>query len=341
VTSAPRVSILLPAYNAAGTLAESLASLREQTVRRWECIIVDDGSSDATGAIADSWAKKDPRFRVLRFPVRQGIVVALNSAADLAGAPYLARQDADDRSLPERLERSLALLDSDPALGAVACRVRIFPVEDLAAGMRAYEEWLNSTITPDEIAREIWVESPLPHPATIFRKEAFTRCGRYEDGPWPEDYDLWLRMHTAGWRFAKVAVVLYEWRHHANRLTFNDPRYSPAAFLNCKLRHLQQRLAGKPLLVWGAGRSGKRLARALLARNLQPRAFIDIDPKKIGSTRLGLPVISPEATQVQNRPTDPAPFILVAVGTKGARGLIRSRLHDMRRREPTDFLCLH
>jgi glycosyltransferase involved in cell wall biosynthesis len=340
----PRVSILLPARNAAPTLPDALASLSRQTLKNWECVLVDDASDDATGELAEQWAREDSRVRVIHLPAHGGIVAALNAAVRAARGSYLARQDADDRSHPRRLEKTLALLEADPRLAAVSCQVRLFPEESVLPGLRAYGEWLNRQVSSDQIARAIWVESPLPHPAVVMRREALQSCGGYRETPWPEDYDLWLRMHRARWRFGKVPEVLYDWRHGPGRLTFADPRYSPEAFLGCKIHHLRSSLEGRPLLIWGAGRDGKRLARALREEGLRPRAFIDIDPRKIGRTRQGLPTLSAEALSAEEADgsacSDGA-VILVAVGTKGARRLIRGRLQALGFSEGADFFCLH
>jgi GT2 family glycosyltransferase len=341
VDAPPLVSILLPARNAAGTLPAALQSLVEQSFRDWECIVVDDASADGTAEVAERWAAQDGRVRLVRRARHGGIAAALERAAELARGALLARQDADDMSRPARLAQSVALLRSDARLGAVACRVRQFPEVELPSGMRAYGEWLNGLLTPDDIAREIWVESPLPHPAVVMRREAFECCGGYRETRWPEDYDLWLRMHVAGWRLAKVDALLYDWRHAAGRLTFSDPRYDPAAFLDCKLHHLTPRLQGRHLIVWGAGRDGKRLTRALQAREHHVAAFIDIDPRKVGGTRLGVRVWAPERLPETHAPASESTLLLVAVGTRGARQLIRERLACLGYEELRDFLCLH
>jgi len=335
----PRVSILLPVRDAAGTLPDALGSLTRQTATDWECILVDDASRDATAAVARDWAARDRRIVVHRLPEHGGIVAALRCGVSHARGRFLARQDADDISLPTRLETTLARIEPDRSVGAAACGVELFPAPAIGPGLRAYAEWLNGLITPEALAREIWVESPLPHPAVVMRREAYEEVGGYQEPPWPEDYDLWLRMHGAGWKLVQTGEVLYRWRHHQGRLTFRDPRYDPAAFLACKLHHLMPHLRDRSLLIWGAGRDGKRLARALGERGCNPVGFIDIDPRKIGRTRLGLPVRAPGC--LEGGPGSPPHRILVAVGTAGARELIRRRLVEMGWTEPEDFLCLH
>jgi len=340
----PLVSILLPARDAEETITEALAGLRDQTLRDWECLVVDDASGDRTADLAARFARRDPRVRLFRSPCPEGIVGALGRAGAEARAPFLARQDADDRSRPARLERSLALIRSDPRLGAVATRVQFHPVRTASSGWRHYEDWLNALVTAEEIERDLWVESPLPHPAVLMRREAFVEAGGYREKAWPEDYDLWLRMHALGWRFAKVPEVLYDWRLHGRRLTVRDARYSAEAFLACKLHHLERRLSGRSIWIWGAGRDGRRLARALRDRGRGPELFLDIDPRKIGRTRLGCPVRQPEDALGPRRALQAhgaAPLLLVAVGTRGARALIRSRLEGLGWKEPEDYVCLH
>ena len=103
--SEPIVSVLLPAYNAAATLPECLRSISRQTLQDWECIVVDDGSVDATGRLAAEFAAQDRRVRVLREPHR-GLVGALNRGLAHCRGRYVARMDADDLMHRRRLDCS-------------------------------------------------------------------------------------------------------------------------------------------------------------------------------------------------------------------------------------------
>ncbi len=346
-TISPVVSILLPAYNAEATLNQALESISRQTLADFECIVINDNSKDDTATIAKAWTQRDQRFKVYHQSEHSGIVDALNRGLSLAQGQFVARQDADDISRPERLAKTIALIETDPDLAAVGCQVAMFPAEQVSPGFAAYGSWLNSLNTSEEIARDIWIESPLPHPTVVIRPEALSSCPGYRNSAWPEDYDLWLQMFTAGWKFAKVPEILYEWRHHSDRLTLCDARYSVEAFLDCKLHHLAQQLRSRTLLIWGAGRDGHRLGRALTARGHQIVAFIDIDPAKIGNTRQGVPVLSPDELLERYSRLTPAgipeliPLVLVAVGVKGARALIRQNLTRIRRQAMVDYICLH
>lgn len=324
---------MLPVRDAAATLGEAIASIRAQTWSSFRCWIADDGSADDSPLIAEAAAREDPRFRVLRF-ARRGLVPTLNDAFDRVEAPIVARMDADDRMLPVRLERQVRWLDEHPDVDVVACLVTFFG--DVSAELRRYESWLNATIAPDEIERDLFVESPLPHPAVTMRIAAVRAAGGYRDPGFPEDYDLWLRLWRAGRRFGKVPELLLEIRDHPGRLTKTDRRYVPRALLECKAEHLvaAKALAGRDVVVWGAGRDGIRAAKAIRRRDARLRHLVDISPRKVGRSMLGVPVLDPESLR-----REPRCFVVAAVGVPGARGEIRARLSAMGYREGDGFVC--
>ena len=155
----PRVSILLPAWNAAATIGVALESIRRQTVSSWECVVVDDGSEDATPDLVARLAVTDPRVRLLR-TAHHGLISALNTGLDDCAAPLIARMDADDVMHRRRLEYQTAALERDRSLSAVGCRVRIFPRRALSARMCEYEIWLNSLSSAGEVLRDAFIECP-------------------------------------------------------------------------------------------------------------------------------------------------------------------------------------
>lgn len=321
----PRVSILMPCRDAAAWLPEAIASLEAQTFDAYEVVAVDDGSSDATPELLTAWARRDGRVRVLRPPVR-GLVAALNAGLDAARGELVARMDADDVAEATRLEKQVAFLDAHPDIAACGTRVRYFPDEVVRDGARRYERWLNSLVTPDDIARDIFVECPIAHPALMARRSALFAVGGYRDMGWPEDYDLILRLWAAGQRLANVPEVLLHWREGESRASRTDPRYSPEAFRRCKVHHLRRtHLVGRDgVVVWGAGPVGKAFARELRAQGETVRAFVDIDPRKIGQTVHGAPVVPPEGLGAFA-----GAFVVAAVGQPGAREEIRAALEGM------------
>jgi glycosyltransferase involved in cell wall biosynthesis len=325
----PDVSVLIPCYNAAATLEETLTSLAAQTLADFEIVAVDDGSQDATLALLHAWEQREPRLKVVVQP-HGGIVQALNAGLAICQAPYVARLDSDDLAYPERLALQAAFLDDHPETCLVSCRVEGFPAGEVREGFRVYLEWLNGLLSDTDIRREIFVESPLPHPSVMFRRQWVLNVGGYQDHGWAEDYDLWLRLYLEGGHFAKLEPTLVAWREHLTRLTRQDGRYSLENFLRAKAHYLMLGpLAGRDaLIIWGAGMMGRRLAKQLQRLHAPLAAFVDIDPRKIGRTRRGFPILAPgELMDWWRRYQNPV--LLAAVGARGARCLIRERLNDL------------
>lgn len=337
--STPRISVLMPVYNAAGTLPETLQSIATQTLCDFEVIAVDDGSDDDSGKILEAWARGDRRIQPVRSG-RVGLVEALNLGLSRCRGAWVARMDADDRMRPDRLALQAALLDARPDISVAGSLVEIFAEGPVGEGMKVYEAWLNSLVEPGDIAREIFIESPIAHPSAMVRRNELVELGGYRDVGWPEDYDLWLRYHAAGRRFAKVPEVLLYWREHADRLTRTDSRYSVENFLRVKAHFLVNGpLKDRDgLIVWGAGQTGRRLSKHLVRMGRPVDAFVDISPWKIGSRMRDAPIVAPnELTSIWNRYRQPV--LIVAVSSRGARKLIRQALTDTGLTEVEDYLC--
>jgi glycosyltransferase involved in cell wall biosynthesis len=312
--------VLLPVRDAAATLEGCLLSLAAQSLTDHEVIAVDDGSADGSAAILDVAARGDRRIRLLRTPPR-GLVAALNMAAGEARADLLARMDADDVADPRRLEIQARRLRRDAGTAILGCRVRVTAASGVpGAGMMSYADWQNGLLDHDAIARDLWVESPLVHPSVMFRAGALRGLGGYRDFAGPEDYDLWLRAYAAGLRFGKVPETLLDWRDRPSRLTRCDPRYGADRFRALKLEHLESGPAAgrRGVVIWGGGPIGKGWARALAGRGHRVLAFVDVDPRKLGGTIRGVPVVPvPGAAAYQGA------LHLAAVGQPGARARIR------------------
>jgi len=317
----PRVSVLLPVRDAASTLDACLDSLAAQTLSDHEVVAVDDGSRDGSGERLLARARLDRRLRVLRTPPR-GLVAALGRALGEARAPLVARMDADDLARSERLALQAERLERDASVDVLGCRVSVTPSTDapVGEGMRAYVEWQNGLVDHDTMARDRFVESPLVHPSVATRTAGLRTLGGWRDLDGPEDYDLWLRAFDAGLRFAKLAETLLEWRDSPGRLSRTDPRYAPARFLALKVEALGRGPLARPrpVVLWGAGRVGKAWSRALRAAGHELRAFVEVDPRKVGGRLHGVPVLA-----VREAGALRGALHLAAVGQRGARERIR------------------
>lgn len=345
--AAPRVSVFLPVRNGGEALDRALASLTAQALDDWECVAVDDGSTDDTWPRLQRWAARDRRFRPVRIP-HGGIVAALHAAlAASFPTPYIARLDADDECHPERFARQLAFLEARPDIGLVGCRVRFGGDAVRAEGFRRHVEWLNSLITPEAIFLARFRDSPLAHPSTFFRRSLVAAHGWYADGPFPEDYELWLRWLDAGARMAKIPETLLTWNDPPDRLTRTHANYAEEAFTRVRAQYLARWLlrpcapagdsrgASVPVTVWGAGRVSRRRALPLEAHGVRVTAWIDIDPKKIGNRVDGRPVRGRDAL-----PPPGAGTILVFLSARGAAEEAAAWLEARGYTEGKDFwLC--
>ena len=195
----------------------------------------------------------------------------------------MARIDADDIAAPTRFQRQVELLAAHPQIAACGTGVCYFPSRLVRAGARAYESWLNGLHTPEQVARDLFVECPIAHPTLMARTAVLRNMGGYQDNGWPEDYDLVLRLFEGGHPLANVPEVLHNWREGEKRLSRVDSRYSENEFRRCKVHYLERTiLRGRQIVVWGAGPVGKAFARELTAHNVPVVGFIDVDPRKIG-----------------------------------------------------------
>ena len=331
----PKVSVLIPVQNAESTVGPALESILRQTFDDFEVVAVDDGATDTSGKLLDDAARRDRRVRVIHTP-NQGIIHALNAGLSICSGELVARMDADDISARSRLAQQVRMMDQNPEISVCSSLVRVFPRKNLLGGLVRYEQWLNSLVTPDEIRRDIFVESPIAHPSAVVRRSELIDLGGYQEHGWPEDYDLWLRYHEAGKRFAKAEKRLFFWRQSETRLTFTDSRYSVENFLRAKAHYLARMLRGvnRPIVLWGAGKTGRRILKHLLREGLEVEAVIDIDYKKIGRTLRRRPIVSHNYLM-----ECPTAFVIAAVGSHAARRLIRQALQKHGFTESEDFIC--
>ncbi len=321
--SAPRVSWLVPVRDAGTTLGEAIASIASQTVSGWEAVIVDDGSRDVSVAdLVRRVVGEDPRFRVETRPAR-GIVASLNHGVALCQGEWIARLDADDIARPDRLERQLAVIAQ--GVGVIDGKIALFAdTGEPPEGMLKWAEWLNALGGEGWFAQRL-IDTPVCHPAVLMRRQAVLDVGGYRDGDFPEDFDLWLRMIYAGWRFVRVeGEPVVDVRDSPERLTRSDPRYRREAFDRVRREHLVDTLLREtgPVAVWGAGKTGRRWIRWLLQRG---HGVTIVDPYQVGRQCQEHSVFSPSVlgeSEVER--------LLVAVAARGARPSIRAEIQRIR-----------
>jgi glycosyltransferase involved in cell wall biosynthesis len=203
----PRVSILLSAKNEERYLPSALDSISKQTFADWECLIFDDGSTDRTLEIAEEFSQRDARFRVFNATDSSGLAVRLNQLVLQARGTYVARMDADDEMLPDRLSRQIAVfdaLDSDTQNSTVlGGSVVLIDGNGKQIGERA---------APARATRSSWQFPPVLHP-TVFARTSWFRKFPYDESTRfqrAEDSELWVRaMKTTKFRNTLEPVLRY------------------------------------------------------------------------------------------------------------------------------------
>jgi len=187
-TAAPRVTVLIGSYDNAATLPRAIDSILAQTVSDLELIVVDDGCSDATPGVTESYAQADRRVRLLSMGRNVGIARSLNAGLRAARAPIVAINDADDHSAPQRLERQLAVLDARPEVAVVGCRMH--EVDEHGRELRP-----RTSFRAGDAGRVLMRFNPIPNTSAALRRDAALQVGGYDPRlRYAMEYDLWLRM---------------------------------------------------------------------------------------------------------------------------------------------------
>ena len=209
IDGSPSVSIGMPVYNGAETLAAAIRSIISQTYQNWELLIMDDGSTDGSEHIAASFG--DPRIRVIRGDDNRGIVYRLNEAVRLAQGDYFARMDADDISFPERVAHQVSYLDKHPEISLVGAQVLVFSGEGVVKGsVPVYG-------SHDEIVARPWMGFCLAHPTWMGRRDWFLANPYDQSANGAEDQQLLFRTRKTN-RFACLQEILLGYREENRTL---------------------------------------------------------------------------------------------------------------------------
>lgn len=275
----PKISVILPVYNAQESIGKSIESILTQFFEDFELIIINDGSTDNTLLIISSF--KDHRIRICTTPNR-GIARALNFGIKLAKADIIARMDADDISLPDRLEKQLDYLNSNPDVGLVSCKVEYGGDRNANLGYALYVDHINKLMTHETMFIKRFQESPIAHPSVMYRKCLIEQFGGYAENKTAEDYELWLRWMNKGVKFGKINGKLLIWNDLPNRISRNNVAYSEAEFLKIKAKYLYKELSKKRRIfnvwIWGTGRKVNTSIKPFEQLGFKIKKFIDVKP---------------------------------------------------------------
>lgn len=203
----PKVSIIMGIYNCEKYLENAVESVLFQTFTDWELIMCDDGSTDSTYEVAYEFVKKYPqKIKLLKNDKNRKLAYSLNHCLKNSVGEYIARMDADDVNMPDRLEKQVEFLIQHPEIACVGTGMQIFSEKGIG-GIRYYDEYPN---------RYTMVHcSPFPHPTIMMRKSVYQDLGGYtvsKDTMRAEDIDLWFRFFEKGYKGYVIQKPLYRYR---------------------------------------------------------------------------------------------------------------------------------
>lgn len=296
------ISILMPVYNAAPFLEDCLQSILEQTHQEWELLAVDDFSEDASFSILKRYKNKDHRIKVFQSSAK-GIIPALQKAYQESIGQYITRMDADDKMAADKLSLLYAAL-KEKGEGYIATGlVQYFSATQLGAGYLKYANWLNKLTQESRNFEEIYKECVIPSPAWLLARADLELCAAFSPEQYPEDYDLCFRFYKAGLKIVGIPHVLHFWRDHSNRSSRTDPNYANNLYFNLKIPYFLalDRDFSRPLVLWGAGRKGKAIAKILLSEKIAFH-WVCNQPSKWGLNIYGMKMESMEQLETMSTP---------------------------------------
>lgn len=245
----PIISVIMSTYNDKQTIEDCIKSVLNQTFKNWEFIICDDCSNDGTSDILKKYSKIDNRIIFFRNKTNKGIAKSLNTCIEKSRGKYLARMDADDKSIKNRLEKEYNLLENNTDVDIVGTNM-IVEGDNGKIGVRKNDR---------VVTRESFLKgSPFFHPTVMMRKTALETIGGYSPYTYRcEDLELWFRFYKNGKKGLNIEEPLYVYKENFNDLRRRNLRgaiYATRVFLNgyrdLGIPFFKRLVALKPILSW-------------------------------------------------------------------------------------------
>jgi glycosyltransferase involved in cell wall biosynthesis len=240
----PKVSLVMSVYNGQRYLRLAVKSILAQTWGDFEFIIINDGSTDDSGALLRTYAAQDARVRLIDNARNLGLTRSLNLGLERARGEYFGRQDADDISAPERLARQVAFMDAHPEIGVAGTLSEVIDGDGRPLVGASYHSALT---TNADLQERLLRNNPICHGSVLMRRNLAVAAGGYDESVGPtEDYDLWLRLAEVT-QLANVEPVLYYYRVHPESI--GRTRYAEQVFDGARVLERALRRRGEPVPV--------------------------------------------------------------------------------------------
>lgn len=333
MTDQPLVSIIMAVKDTAPYLHECIDSIINQTYQNWELIAVNDHSSDETPAILKAYSEQDERVRYFDSD-KPKLIPTLQVAYAQVRGELINRMDSDDRMPLDKIE---VLVQEWLKYGkgtVIAGGTEHFVDEgEVGDGFLKYERWLNEVARTSSHYQEIYKECVIPSHCWIIHKEDFDAVDAFNPLVYPEDYDLCFRFYRHGLKVVGIDKILHFWRDRSNRISRTWDEYKDNRYFDLKLRFFYEldRDKTRPLVLWGAGRNGKDMARLIQSYDDSFHWVCDND-NKIGKDIYGVIMQHFNAiSEIEN------PQIMVVVSSPDGKKAILEHLTQWGKKPVEDF----
>ena len=285
----PLVSIIMAVKDTAPYLHDCIDSIINQTYTNWELIAVNDHSSDDTPNILKSYAEKDDRIKYYDSD-KPRLIPTLQVAHSKATGTLINRMDSDDKMPDYKIQ---VLVDEWNKYGkgtVIAGGTEHFVDEgEVGGGFIKYEKWLNNVAKTSTHYQQIYTECVIPSHCWIIHKDDFNEVDAFNPLVYPEDYDLCFRFYRKKLKVIGIDKILHHWRDRSNRISRTWDEYKDNRYFDLKLRFFYEldRDYSRPLVLWGAGKNGKDMAKLLQSYNDEFHWVCD-NAKKVGKDIYGV-----------------------------------------------------
>ncbi|MEW9093566.1 MAG: glycosyltransferase [Clostridiaceae bacterium] len=300
-----KISVLMSVYNGEKYIKETIESILNQTYKNFEFIIINDGSTDNTREIIESY--NDSKIKLYNLQRNMGVGEALNFGLSKCNGKYIAKADSDDIYDNKRLEKQNKFLDENLDIALVKTLIEYFPENKKVEKSERYkfnksyiEIYKNMVTESEDISKKIYWYCCIPHTSIMVRGDIAKKVEYRPFRIW-EDYDFFYRLNKLGYKMGTVKEKLVEVRICESSTTVKYNRDLKEIILTIKQDEIDNLLKdNRPLYLWGAGVFGQDVLSTLEKNNVKVEGFIDINKEKIGNSIKGLNVYSPEFIKDKN-----------------------------------------
>lgn len=270
MTNSDLISIITPFKNSSTFLNDCLESIINQSYLNWELIIIDDYSNDNSFELVHNISLKDKRIKLFKNEGKKGIINCLRQGLNKCCGDYITRMDSDDVMDKDKLKELHKSLKISGKGYVSTSKVKYFSKEGLGSGYEKYENWLNKMMIDNDNFNHIYKECVIPSPNWMILKDDLLSCGAFNSNIYPEDYDLVFRFYKERFKIISSLKILHFWRDYPTRTSRTDSKYADNNFLDLKIKYFMELNYDitKKLIIWGAGKRGKLLAKKLIKLNI-------------------------------------------------------------------------